>query len=97
LHRIGAVGRLVHHQWDSAAVIEEVDAHAALASSVGGCEAAVEVGEEVDGRAVELSGGEDAWHFDADVGFCVWGCEFFFRLILLRGAEGREESEVRVK
>ena len=65
-----AVGRLVGHDGFGASAIQEIDGHPCFAASVGGVQAAVEVGEEVDFGAVEVAGGEDAGHFHGGRG-CV--------------------------
>lgn len=65
--RVGAICRLVHHQRNGTAVVEEVDGNTGIASVVGGSKATVEVWQEVDGGAVEGAGREDTWNLDANV------------------------------
>lgn len=66
-----AIRRHIHQKRRRSAIIEEVLRHAAGAAVVGRLEAAIEVGQQVDVRAVVLARRKDTGDLDADVGLGV--------------------------
>lgn len=71
LHGISAVGRLVQQKWCSTTIIEEVNAGSGVPASIGRSKTTIEVGQEVNRRAVELSWCEDTRDRDTNVGLGV--------------------------
>jgi hypothetical protein len=61
------VGRLVVHQGLRAATVQKVDGHSSVAAAVRRLEVSIEIWQEVDLVAVELSFGEDTWDLDAGI------------------------------
>jgi hypothetical protein len=59
LLRVLAVGGHVFHEGSGTSIVEEVDADTGLSTTVAGEQGSVEVGQEVDILALELTLGED--------------------------------------